>query len=111
VLHVSEYWYADKKISADLTEIYKSLAFHCNFLAIKVDFKSYCTAVMSYSYFHWLIIMRFQFFKVVLMRIKKRPYGKPRRGWEDNVKKLILRKLFAEVGFIWPRICSSGGLL
>jgi hypothetical protein len=42
----------------------------------------------------------------------KRPVGKPRRRWEDNIK-MDLREIRIDVrtGFGWFRIGSSGGLL
>jgi hypothetical protein len=43
---------------------------------------------------------------------RKRPLGRPRHGWEDDIK-WILEKLDGVVwsGFIWLRIGISGGLL
>jgi hypothetical protein len=42
----------------------------------------------------------------------KRPLGRPRRRWEDNIK-LDLREMgsMGHIGFSWLRIGSSGGLL
>jgi hypothetical protein len=42
----------------------------------------------------------------------KRPLGRPRRRWEDNIK-LDLREIEIDggTGFSWLRIGSSGGLL
>jgi hypothetical protein len=39
----------------------------------------------------------------------KRPLGRPRRRWEDNIK-MDLRKI-GRIGFSWLRIGSSGGFL
>jgi hypothetical protein len=39
----------------------------------------------------------------------KRPLGRPRRMWEDNIK-MDLREM-GRTGFSWLRIGSSGGLL
>jgi len=41
----------------------------------------------------------------------KRPLGRPRRRWEDNIRK-GLRETGGRVwtGFIWLRIRTSGGL-
>jgi hypothetical protein len=42
----------------------------------------------------------------------KRPFGKPRRRWEDNIMvDLKERGCKMWTGFIWPRIGTSGGLL
>jgi hypothetical protein len=42
----------------------------------------------------------------------RRPLGKPRLKWKDNIK-MDLREIgFAEwIGFIWFRIGTGGGLL
>jgi len=43
----------------------------------------------------------------------KRPLGRPRRSWEDNIR-LYLREVegsMGRTGFSWLRIGSSGGLL
>jgi hypothetical protein len=42
----------------------------------------------------------------------KRPLGRPRRRWEDNIK-MDLREIgsMRRTGFSWLRIGSSGGLL
>jgi len=43
----------------------------------------------------------------------KRPLGKPRRRWEDNIK-MDLQEIEweeARTGFIWLRIGIGGGLL
>jgi hypothetical protein len=42
----------------------------------------------------------------------KRPLGRPRRRWEDNIK-MDLREIGINVktGFSWLRIGSSGGIL
>jgi hypothetical protein len=44
----------------------------------------------------------------------KRPLGRPRRRWEDNIK-MDLRQIGIDganwIGFGWCRIGSSGGLL
>jgi len=42
----------------------------------------------------------------------KRPFGRPRRTWEYNIK-MDLREIGCEVwsGFIWLRIGTSSGLL
>jgi hypothetical protein len=42
----------------------------------------------------------------------KRPPGRPRRRWEDNIK-MDLREIWIDggTGFSWLRIGSSGGLL
>jgi hypothetical protein len=40
----------------------------------------------------------------------KRPLGRPRRRWEDNIK-MVLRKWDVGVwtGWIWPSIGAGGG--
>jgi hypothetical protein len=38
----------------------------------------------------------------------KRPPGRPRRGWEDNIR-MILREIWG--GMDWLRIGTSGGPL
>jgi hypothetical protein len=38
----------------------------------------------------------------------KRPLGRPRRRWEDNIR-IDLKVVWT--GFIWLRIGTSGGLL
>jgi hypothetical protein len=40
----------------------------------------------------------------------KRPLGRPRRRWEDNIK-MDLREIDIRTGFGWLRIGSSGKLL
>jgi hypothetical protein len=50
---------------------------------------------------------------VVVGRPKgKRPLGRPRHRWKDNIK-MDLREigLMEQTGFSWLRIGSSGGLL
>jgi len=39
----------------------------------------------------------------------KRPLGRPRQGWEDNIK--IFRKMDVMVGSTWLRIGTGGGHL
>jgi hypothetical protein len=43
---------------------------------------------------------------------ERRPLGRPRRRWEDNIK-MDLREVGwgAWTGSIWPRIGTGGGLL
>jgi hypothetical protein len=43
----------------------------------------------------------------------RRPIGRPRRRWEDNIKSDLKGKSVerASTGFIWLRIGTSGGLL
>jgi hypothetical protein len=42
----------------------------------------------------------------------RRPLGRPRRRWEDNIK-MDLREIFFGmwIGFIWLRIGTGGGFL
>jgi hypothetical protein len=40
----------------------------------------------------------------------KRPLGRPRRRWEDNIK-MHLQKVGERTGLIWLRIGTGGGLL
>jgi hypothetical protein len=42
----------------------------------------------------------------------KRPLGRPRRRWEDNIK-LVLREIgsMGRTGFGWLRVGPNGGLL
>jgi hypothetical protein len=40
----------------------------------------------------------------------KRPHGRPRRRWEDNIR-IDLREIgMVWTGFVWLRIANSGGL-
>jgi hypothetical protein len=43
----------------------------------------------------------------------KRPLGRPRRGWTDNIKIDLKRDKMGRygTGLIWLRIGTSGGLL
>jgi len=43
----------------------------------------------------------------------KRPLGRPRRKWEDNIKMDLRERGWVSVWteFIWVRIGTSGGLL
>jgi hypothetical protein len=42
----------------------------------------------------------------------RRPLGRPRRRWEDNVKMDVTEIGFGMwIGFIWLRIGTGGGLL
>jgi hypothetical protein len=41
----------------------------------------------------------------------KRPLGRPRRKWEDNIKMDLRYGSMGQTGFGWLRIGSSGGLL
>jgi hypothetical protein len=41
----------------------------------------------------------------------KRPLGKPRRRWENNIKTNLREIGIDGTGFGWLRIGSSGGLL
>jgi hypothetical protein len=41
---------------------------------------------------------------------RKRPLGKPRRGWEDNIK-MDLQEVGIWTGSIWLRIGTGGGHL
>jgi hypothetical protein len=42
----------------------------------------------------------------------KKPIGRPRRRWEDNIKMDLMEIGFGVwIGFIWFRIGTSGGLL
>ena len=40
----------------------------------------------------------------------KRPLGRPRRRWEDNIK-MDLREVGVETGWSWLRIGTDGGHL
>jgi len=40
----------------------------------------------------------------------KRPLGKPRHRWEDNIK-MDLQEVAAWTGLIWPRIGTGGSNL
>jgi hypothetical protein len=42
---------------------------------------------------------------------RKRPLGRPRRSWEDNIKMDVRYELVVWTGLIWLRIETSGGLL
>jgi hypothetical protein len=45
-------------------------------------------------------------------REERRPLGKPRRRWEDNIKMDLKRiGMGARTGSIWLRIGTGGGLL
>jgi hypothetical protein len=41
---------------------------------------------------------------------RKRPLGRPRRRWVDNIK-MDLRDGMVGIGSLWLRIGTSGGLL
>jgi hypothetical protein len=41
----------------------------------------------------------------------KRPLGRPRRSWMDNIKMNLRDDEMAWTGSIWLRIGTSGGLL
>jgi hypothetical protein len=42
----------------------------------------------------------------------RRPLGRPRRRWEDNIRMDLWEKgLGMQIGFIWLRIGAGGGLL
>jgi hypothetical protein len=42
----------------------------------------------------------------------KRPLGRPRRRWEDNIKMDLLEVRWGSwTGWIWLRIGTAGGLL
>jgi hypothetical protein len=41
----------------------------------------------------------------------KRPLGRPRRRWEDNIKMDLREHGVVWTGLIWFRIGTSGGLL
>jgi hypothetical protein len=41
----------------------------------------------------------------------KRPLGRPRRRWVDNIKINFREDLMVWIGLIWLRIGTSGGLL
>jgi hypothetical protein len=41
----------------------------------------------------------------------KKPLGRPRRRWEDNIKKDVRRIWWVWIRFIWLRIRTGGGLL
>jgi hypothetical protein len=41
----------------------------------------------------------------------KRPLGRPRRRWTDNIKMDLKRDWMGWIGLIWLGIGTSGGLL
>jgi hypothetical protein len=41
----------------------------------------------------------------------KRPLGRPRRTWVDNIKMDLIEDEMVRIGLIWLRIGTSGGLL
>jgi hypothetical protein len=41
----------------------------------------------------------------------KRPLGRPRRRWVDNIKMDLRQDGMERIGLIWLRIGTSGGLL
>jgi hypothetical protein len=41
----------------------------------------------------------------------KRPLGRPRRMWVDNIKMDLRKNGMVWIGLIWLRIGTSGGLL
>jgi hypothetical protein len=52
-------------------------------------------------------------YRVLVGRLEgKRPLGRPRRKWEDNIK-IDLREIGIDgrTGFSWLRIQSNGGLV
>jgi hypothetical protein len=52
-------------------------------------------------------------YRVLVVRPEgKRPRGRPRRRWEDNIKMDLREKgSMGRTGFSWLRIGSSGGLV
>jgi hypothetical protein len=52
-------------------------------------------------------------YRVLVGRLEgKRPLGKPRRRWEDNIKMDLREKgIDGKTGFGWLRIGSNGGIL
>jgi hypothetical protein len=48
---------------------------------------------------------------VVGMPEGKRPLGRPRRRWVDNIKMDLRQDGMEWIGLIWLRIGTSGGLL
>jgi hypothetical protein len=51
-------------------------------------------------------------YRVLVGRPKgKRPLGRPRCRWEDNIKLDLRKGSMKQIGFSWLRIGSSGGLL
>jgi hypothetical protein len=43
---------------------------------------------------------------------RKRPLGRPRRGWEDGIRMIVGRLVWGVwIGFDWLRIGTDGGLL
>jgi hypothetical protein len=41
----------------------------------------------------------------------KKPLGRPRRRWVDNIKMDLKRDRMGWIGLMWLRIGTSGGLL
>jgi hypothetical protein len=41
----------------------------------------------------------------------KRPLGRPRRRWEDNIEMDLRQDVVVWIGLIWPRVGTSGRLL
>ena len=41
----------------------------------------------------------------------KRPLGRPRRGWEDDIKVDLKRSGMGDMDWIWFRIGTGGGKL
>jgi hypothetical protein len=41
----------------------------------------------------------------------KRPLGRPRHGWENNINTLLKQGVWVRTGFNWLRRGSSGGFL
>jgi hypothetical protein len=42
---------------------------------------------------------------------RKRPLGRPRHRWEDNISMDLWKVVLKGIGFIWFRIGTGGGLL
>jgi hypothetical protein len=74
---------------------------YCNLCARPIS--SYC-----FKYGYHLVISSLK--NLVGKPEGKRPLGRPRRRWEDNIE-MDLRGSGWESGFIWLRTWFSGGLL
>jgi hypothetical protein len=50
-------------------------------------------------------------YRVLVWRLAgKRPLGRPRRRWEDNIKMDLREIAMGRTGFLWLTIWSSGGI-
>jgi hypothetical protein len=66
---------------------------------------------MAFPFIAFFYILLVTFFIIFYMVVRKRPLGRPRRAWEDNIKMDVHEVGGGRGDWSWLRIGAGGGHL